>query len=789
MYFKYFNSLLLTIFVICTIPAIAQENQSIKIHGTVKDENGVPIEGASISIAGTINGVITDQNGIYNLKTKLTGPQQIHVSFIGYKTHSESIILQKGNKYQHDIILEMGYNLSEVMLLGKNEIQEIEALAYNVDVIDASKLKNTSLDVAHALDRVSGIRMRESGGVGSRMNLSMNGFRGNQVKIFMDGIPMDNFGNAFQLNNIPINIAKRIEIYKGVVPVGLGADALGGAINIVTNTYEKDRLDLSYSYGSFNTHRTNVDMTKVFKNDVVVNINAFQNYSDNDYKVNVDVADVNTGAYTRDEEVRRFHNQYHNETFIGNIGVINKSYADRLLFGVTLGQVYNEIQTAQRLVRVFGQRHSRSTIIMPSLKYQKKDLFISGLEASINANYNFGKEQVIDTVNRRYDWYGNYKELGNGNVGGEQSYTHSKFQNNNGLINASFNYKINQYQKVSISNVFSSFDRKQENLLNPSENDYNPPRKSFKNVLGLGYQMEQNDWSATIFAKNYNQVNNFIQSYRDSDNDDLQEIERNNRINNFGWGIAGTYFINDKWQVKASYEKSYRLPTGNELFGDGNLTLEGNTNLKPESSHNYNLGIAYSLQLQHDHHFYIDGTLLYRDAKDFIRPRLNTNQVLQTMENLQNVTNFGGELQINYTHRNLLAGINLTYENLRNNTKYVGGTESLVYRDRIPNMPYFYGNGNLTYNFKDVIQTGNQLSVGYNLLYVHAFYRYWPSLGSGDTKYGIPEQLSHDLTATYTMNDFSFTLEIRNILDKNLYDNFSLQKPGRSFTGKVRYTF
>ena len=769
-------------------PVFAQQ-QSNGIYGTITDEYGTPVAGATVSMAGTKTGVISDLNGGYYLKTNLTGSQEIKVSFIGYETYSETIILENANNYQLNIVLETGYNLSEVMIIGKNQIQEIEALAYNVDVIDATKLKNTTLDVAHALDRASGIRMRESGGVGSRMSLSMNGFRGNQVKIFIDGIPMDNLGSAFQLNNIPINLAERIEIYKGVVPVGLGADALGGAINIVTNTYKKDRLHLSYSYGSFNTHRTNVDMTKVFKNDIILNINAFQNYSDNDYKVNVDAADIKTGAYTRNQEVRRFHDQYHNETFIGSFGLINKSYADRLLFGITLGQVYNEIQTAQRLVRVFGQRHSRSNIIMPTLKYQKKDLFVEGLDASINANYNLGKEQVIDTVNVRYDWYGNPKELGNGNPGGEQSYTHSRFQNNNGLVNASFNYKIDESQKLSLSNVFTSFDRKQENLLDPEENNYNPPRKSFKNVLGLGYQIEQKDWSTTVFTKNYNQVNNFIHSYKESGSNDPIEIERYNQLNNFGWGIAGTYFIDDRLQLKASYEKSYRLPTGNELFGDGNITLEGNTDLKPESSHNYNFGLAYYFMLRHDHRFHFDGTLFYRDSKDFIRPGFNLHQVLQTMENLQDVTNLGGELQINYTYKNLLAGVNLTYENLRNNTKYVEGTESLVYRDRIPNMPYFYGNGNLTYNFSNIMNTGNQLSLGYNLLYVHAFYRYWPSLGSGDSKYGIPEQWSHDLTATYMMDHFSFTLEIRNILDKNLYDNFSLQKPGRSFSGKISYTF
>ena len=40
---------------------------------------------------------------------------------------------------------------------------------------------------------------------------------------------------SFDLNNVPINFADRIEVYKGVVPVGFGTDAIGGVVNIVTN--------------------------------------------------------------------------------------------------------------------------------------------------------------------------------------------------------------------------------------------------------------------------------------------------------------------------------------------------------------------------------------------------------------------------------------------------------------------------------------------------------------------------------------------------------------------------
>jgi outer membrane receptor protein involved in Fe transport len=81
------------------------------------------------------------------------------------------------------------------------------------------------------------------------------------------------------------------------------------------------------------------------------------------------------------------------------------------------------------------------------------------------------------------------------------------------------------------------------------------------------------------------------------------------------------------------------------------------------------------------------------------------------------------------------------------------------------------------------------LNIGYNLLYVHAFWLYWPSRG-GD-KLSIPQQLSHDLNAVYSLKNgrYNIGVEVRNITDKRLYDNFSLQKPGRGFYINLRYFF
>ena len=339
------NKILLLSLLICSLTAFSQSN-NINVTGTINDSEGAPIAGATVVIEELSKGVTTNIDGVYNLSTNAkSGSYTLKVSYLGFEAKEISVNLKQGETVNVALQLEeSSYDLDEVVVSGQSIVNQVREKAFNVSVVDAKELHNTTLDLGHALDRVSGIRVRESGGVGSQMNFSINGFRGKQVRFFIDGVPMDNFGSSFQLNNIPINLAERIEVYKGVVPVGLGSDALGGAVNIITNAYSKNHLDASYSYGSFNTHRSMVNAIYVAKNGFTAQLNAYQNFSDNSYKVNVDVADINTGQYYPNQTVKRFHDQYHNETVIANFGVVNKSYADQLLFGITLGNNYREIQ-------------------------------------------------------------------------------------------------------------------------------------------------------------------------------------------------------------------------------------------------------------------------------------------------------------------------------------------------------------------------------------------------------------------------------------------------------------
>ncbi|GAA4798063.1 TonB-dependent receptor [Olivibacter ginsenosidimutans] len=768
----------------------AQSNQ-LSVTGIVYNEVKEPLVSASIHFPALNKTTVTDANGHFELALP-PGTFSIKISELGYVPLETSILVSQQNK-QFTFTLKTDTAMLEgATVFGYSQTHEINRQAYHVSAVDAQKLHNSTLDIAHVLDRVPGARLRETGGVGSDVDFSISGFSGKRVKFFLDGVPMDYFGPSFQINAIPINFAERVEVYKGVIPVWLGSDALGGAVNIVTGNKLKNFLDVSYAYGSFNTHRSYINGAFTSKNGFTFRLNAFQNYSDNDYNVTVDAADIHTGAYYPNTTVRRFHDKYHNETGIVQVGFVDKKWADQLLAGITLGQYYKEIQTGARIIAVFGAWHTRGNIVMPTLKYQKKDLFTKGLDVAFNANYNFGEEQNIDTVHARYGWLGDSVTLRG--KGGENWYSWYKYRNNVASTSATATYKIGNKHFFALNHVYTHFDRKGTNAVDPDDVLNRIPQQTNKHVVGLSYQYAVSEkWSATIFGK-YLRQNGHTTLVETDFSRPLDTVYNDAYVdlNKFGYGFATTYFIDPDLQLKFSYEKTNRLPEAEDWFGDV-MNKDGNWNLKPESSNNFNLGASYTIPFG-DHRLYTSATGIYYYAQDFIYySPLSSNPNKLYPDNLFDVSSMGVESEVRYSYKRLLtAGISLTYQNIRDQQKYridLPNVLSSTYKNRIPNIPYSYGNADVTLYLNNVLQDADKLSVGYNLLYVHDFYLYWESEGKKDTKRTIPTQIAHDANMVYTFKNgrYNIALECKNLTDSKLYDNFSLQKPGRSFTMKLRY--
>lgn len=791
------KKLCLLAFLLSCINLYAQTKQAL-LTGTVTDEQGEAIYYASVHLKNTTTGTFTNEKGAFSLQAP-AGKATLVVTYLGYKVVEKNVTLGHGQTYRFKFQMQPEtITLNEVMVMGKSNARKVSESAYNVVAIEAKRLYNSSLDMSHALDRISGVRIRENGGVGSGYSFSLNGFTGRQVKFFIDGVPMENFGSSFQINNIPINLAERLEIYKGVVPISLGSDALGGAVNIVTNARTGSYVDASYSYGSFNTHRSYVNAGYTSKSGFTAQINVFQNYSDNNYRVLTDIVNLETGQKTFNVRVPRFHDKYHNETLIAHVGVVGKPWADKLLFGITLGQNRADIQTGARMKEfVYGERFRKGNTIMPTLRYLKRNAFVKGLDINLMGNYNLGYEQTVDTVPRQYNWLEEYIEKTR--PAGESALTLYKYRNHNGVLTSNVNYQLNKQHTLTLNNVLNTFNRKGKDEASPASEKYEQPRKTLKNVLGLGYKLNVNEqWDLSLFAKHFYQRTSYSLAQEGSTGwGSTHYVPTHKNHTAWGYGFASTYFVAKDLQLKLSYEKSLRMPGNEELFGNDGESLEGNMVLKPESSHNINLGWGWNTLLGGKHGLIVDGSFIFRDARDFIRPKLNTNGTHIVMENQDKVKSLGVNAEVRYSYKQLLTvGANMTYQDMRNNTKYITYSDgqrkpSNIYRDRMPNTPYLFGNADASVFIDHLLGRGNRLTIGYNLLYVHEYYLRWPSEGSKKTKYVIPTQLSHDVNLVYSLKDgrYNVALECRNILNEDLYDNFSLQKPGRSFTLKLRYYF
>ncbi|HJD75627.1 MAG TPA: TonB-dependent receptor [Bacteroides reticulotermitis] len=798
MTYKYFFVLLALLFSVSAFSQRGGRPQTM-ISGRVISTEKEVVDFATVYLKGTSYGCSTNEKGLYHIQAP-AGEYTLVVTAVGYKTVERKVRLIADDRVKENLVIApLVTELGEVTVTTSG-VSRVNQSAFNAVAIDAKSLHNSTQNLSDALTKVPGIKLRESGGVGSDMNISIDGFTGKHVKLFIDGVPQEGVGSSFGLNNIPINFADRIEVYRGVVPVGFGTDALGGVINIVTNkTPRKWFLDASYSYGSFNTHKSYINFGQTFDNGLTYEINAFQNYSDNSYHIDTYVEQFNedgTSQTIKDkiEHVKRFNDTYHNEAIIGKVGLVNKPFADRLILGFTYSKSYKEIQNGVIQSIVFGEKHRKGHSLMPSLEYRKRNLFVRGLDVTLTGNYNDNLTQNIDTATYRFNWRGESRY--NGGTVGEQSYQMSEFKNINWNGTFTAVYHIGETHSFILNHVLSSLERKSRSDITSNISDYTMPKETRKNITGLSYRYMPSDrWNVSVFGKYYNQFNAGAVSTNSSGVGDYKRSET--RVSTMGYGAAGTYFILKDLQVKLSYEKAYRLPTTDELFGDDDLEL-GAINLKPENSDNLNLNLSYSRAFN-KHGIYVEGGLVYRHTKDYIRRMAgdkysgNTYYASYVNHGKVETKGFNISARYNYSHWVSLGGT-FNYMDARNKEKYatVGSTnESMYYDVRLPNQPYTYANSDLTFFWRDFLVKGNVLSMMYDNFYVRTFPLYWENMGASSTKKRVPTQFSHNIGLTYSIKkgQYNFSFECKNLTDEKLYDNFSLQKAGRAFYGKVRVCF
>lgn len=790
----------LSLFLIMTISSWSQTG---KITGKVTLGNTENAFGAAVQIKGTKIYVVVDSDGQFEIKGLAYGSYKLETSSMEAKPKMIDVVVNRPTQ-QVNIDLEKitdAKALKEVRIERKSVKRDIIEKGFAVNVIETQEAAKRNLQTNDLLDRSGGVRIRQNGGLGSAVTYNINGMSGNAIRIFIDGVPIQTYGASFSLNSIPPALIERIEVFKGVVPAYLADDSLGGAINVVLKKGAKNSLNASVSYGSFNTVQSNVNASYRDKNGFTIKANAFQNYSDNDYEVwgrfVYNIAPNGRYEYIR---AKRFESMY--RSFGGRLeaGFTNVDWADNFSVSYNDSQDYNQIQHGQYMTKPYKGRFSEAVANVISLNYNKKDFLIKNLDFSAVAVYSHRNDVINDTVKWNYNWNGE-KALGLygtpilSNTGAQQgapTINHMKSDIFN--TRAGLTYNITENQRVMVNVMTYVLDRNDlDEMLPEITRNFIVTRDLAKTVSSFSYEISafKSRLRANPFVKNYSMKTEQTTPTVVTENGQsvVKENVISKRINYTGYGFAGSYALFRDVMYMFSAEKAIRLPNENEIFGSPGENIISNPNLGPEQSNNFNAGFRFGPYNLNNHKITVSGNGFWRNTKGKIvrqiSDRLNEAIQASPFVNLGEAQSVGFETSLQYSYNNrFFAGMNLSKFNSLYKDKYDSNGNILVhYNKQLPNEPYFTINGNLQYNFRNVIQSKSELNLYYYCGYVAPFYTSW--LEVDRTTAQFPQDLG--LSYVFPNKQFTVSFDARNILDEQVYDNFAAQKPGRAFYLKVNY--
>jgi outer membrane receptor protein involved in Fe transport len=766
----------------------------------IKDANGKSIAGATIIVDADTLG-ITKENG--NLIASLTeGSHQIVLEKHGYRTRKENIIINCSTEDHFDFTLERSLkgtiDLQEVTVRSATAKELNAQTPFSVQTIDLSKSYDKGGDVSEILNRASGVKLRSDGSIGAPVQINLGGLQGKAVRLFKDGIPIELFGHGFSLGTIPVNMLERVEIYKGVMPLYLASDALGGGVNLVSRHATKNFAELSYEAGSFNTHRVTANGLWRNKNKTwYLGTSSSFNYSDNNYKVNAPITKGST-AY---QNAKRFHDATRTHYTEGYAGIQNRTWADDLRLTLISSSFYKEIQNDAKMDAVYGQAFSRERNYTSLLNY-KKNFWNERLKVNAVGTYSYFKTKFIDTATVRYDWAGHIiahdQTPGEINLGNNQHIDYNFFSSR---ISAS--YQLSNQHIIDFSQLYHQQNRNGSDPLgavSPIEriDVLTVPAVYRKNVTALGLRSAWfgKDIESIVAFKYYH----FKTDGYTTDNSGTGFLASGSK-KNLGY-LGGVRWNRGAYLLKLSYEYATRLPDEYEVFGDARLVRE-NLRLNPERSHNINLNGEYRMQ-EGDRSFTLTGSVFYRKVKDgiFLQLDIPFNRYI----NYEQTEVKGIELEADYTpNKRFDLGANVTYQDIR---RIDIKDPRFIYEEgsRVPNVPYFFSNIWLNTYFKDILKKGDRLELNWSANYTHRFFLYTIPKNQEPSLFGkvkdvqtsliIPRdgrlgQLASNVGIYYHFVKPKLTIsgECRNIGDVRLYDNFNEQKPGRAFFLKLVYQF
>ncbi|MCM1490282.1 MAG: TonB-dependent receptor plug domain-containing protein [Muribaculum sp.] len=675
--------------------------------------------------------------------------------------------------------------LNAVTIVGKSEGKKLKEGALNVNAVEIKADINRMTNLNSLVNRSAGVKVRREGGAGSDLDLSINGLSGNSIRYFIDGVPLDSRGSEVNLDNIPINTVERVELYKGVVPIHLSSDALGGVVNIVTKKKRDNYLDASYGVGSF--HSQTVDLAgQVFipKTAVAIRPSFEFSSSKNDYKMKgVEIWSEEQDKYIFTDK-KRFHDDYLSINAGIEAGVSNVKWADAFFINGGYTKINKEIQTGAMQNKVYGmaERHSHAWYV--GARYAKA---FGKVGTRLNFSHTWDHSETVDTAYRKYSWDGTWMPS-SGNEMRNGARTWRVYQRPLTVLNASVDYEFIENHSIAFAYMLNRRGNKQTDR---ADKLYEPTNDVItKHILSLAYNHSFFDerWQNMFFVKDY--INST--SIKQTENATItgaNDIDPDATKSYWGAGVGSRFTLRQSISFKGSYEHSVRLPLSRELLGNGTTVL-ANLAIKPEESNNYNIGVFGTWYANDENVFTYELNGFIRHVQNYIRASVSEREGYMQYQNEPAIKIKGLDFDLGYMWNNRLnVKLNGSWNDARNMRKYkTDGNPSATYKNRVPNKPWLFGNVEVSYTFSDLSEWNDRLRIEADHEWINWYYLNWEAYGAVSSKAKIPTQNITSLSATYSWQKerYNISFECSNLFDRLAYDNYMLQKPGRAFYIKFR---
>jgi len=593
------NKLKTIYFLIFVFTGLMSAQKSVQITGLVTDEFNHTLIGASVLLNTNKNGTTTNRKGLFSFQNLEQGKYILKVSFLGYKTYIDTLIVYE-NKNLNIKLIPVSKLLHEVEVNKQFIISRKKENSLSIEMVDKSFFdENSSGSLMQTLSRLPGISSMDIGSRQSKPVIRGLGF--NRVVVAENGIKHEaqEWGADHGLEIDQFNV-ERIEVIKGPASLMYGANAIGGVIDIKQiSTPTKNTKGGNIMITTQTNNKLFGSSAKYFirKNQFYAKAHVSHNqYAD--YKVPTD--SIEYMSYYFKLKNNSLRNTAGNETSGGvTLGYLNNGFSSHLSItdvfsksgffanahGLEIRNSTIDYDLSNRDIDLPMQQVNHFKILSNSV-WMIQDYKLN-LDLAFQNNYRQEFSEAIshgymptppDSLERLYNkntWTANVRfefpkhGINNFTTGINTEYQQNKINGWGFILPAyqSFTSGIFVHDKIRFSEKW---------ILNAG----------LRYDIGIINTASYFDWYATP-TENGNTLNK------------QRSANLNRTFGSLSWGVGATYFT-DNFSAKINAGKSFRMPTAKELASNGiNYHMyryeKGDTSLLAEESYQLDVGLNWTV--------------------------------------------------------------------------------------------------------------------------------------------------------------------------------------------------